>query len=102
MQLTEDEGHYLPQGYRNSGTQYTIPRVLMYVTGDTAPDLKRFLTFFALFRQKKQLFQCYQEQEGEFLGDEELLASAGIPLTQADLAKWSDDDHFADLDREFA
>ena len=68
----------------------------------TAPDLKRFLTFFALFRQKKQLFQCYQEQEGEFHGDEELLASADIPLTQVDLAKWSDDDHFADLDREFA
>ena len=68
----------------------------------TAPDLKRFLTFFALFRQKKeQLFQCYEEQDGDFLGEEETLAEAGIPLTQQDLDNMTDSDSNS-MDAEFA
>ena len=66
--------------------------------------VKMFLTFFTLFRQKKDhLFNLYEEQDGEFHGAEEQEKKSRdrIPLTQEDLDEESDESETS-FDREFS
>ena len=67
-----------------------------------ASTLKMFLTFFALFRQKKeQLFQSYQDQDGEFHGAEPNVRKRGMSqLSQEELDELSSESENS-FEREF-